>query len=198
MATAGLRMLEKGVQDRILEACRTVMRGSGFKFYDDWASVISCSDEGVYAWVVANYALGTLGGDPKQTTGIIELGGASAQMLRKLSKQLNGEDWMWNNLNTLLGNRIYIRINDGGTSENKFLVMVIRDLLNLCEITKGKDNKVVIASNIMQMIVNSSFPWLMVISRSLKENGLSNLVKGKFWCNIFCISFLVMCVSEDD
>ena len=41
MATAGLRMLEKGVQDRILEACRTVLRGSGFRFYDDWASVIS-------------------------------------------------------------------------------------------------------------------------------------------------------------
>nr|XP_027063978.1 serine/threonine-protein kinase SAPK6-like isoform X2 [Coffea arabica] len=60
--------------------------------------------------------------------------------------------------------------------ENRFLVMVIRDLLNLCEITKGKDNKAVIASNIMQMTVNSSFPWLMVISRSLKENGLSNLV----------------------
>lgn len=38
------------------------------------------SDEGVYAWVVANYALGTLGGDPLQTTGIIELGGASAQV----------------------------------------------------------------------------------------------------------------------
>nr|XP_027095816.1 serine/threonine-protein kinase SAPK2-like [Coffea arabica] len=43
-------------------------------------------------------------------------------------------------------------------------------------ITKGKDNKAVIASNIMQMTMNSSFPWLMVISRSLKENGLSNLV----------------------
>ncbi|XP_071927535.1 uncharacterized protein [Coffea arabica] len=27
-----------------------------------------------------------------------------------------------------------------------------------------------------QMTMNSSFPWLMVISRSLKENGLSNLV----------------------
>ena len=38
------------------------------------------SDEGVYAWVVANYALGTLEGDPLQTTGIIELGGASAQV----------------------------------------------------------------------------------------------------------------------
>ena len=33
--------------------------------------------------------------------------------------------------------------------ENRFLVMVIRDLLNLCEVTKGKDNKAVIASNIM-------------------------------------------------
>ena len=33
--------------------------------------------------------------------------------------------------------------------ENRFLVLVIRDLLNLCEIVKGKDNKAVIASNIM-------------------------------------------------
>lgn len=42
--------------------------------------IVSGSDEGVYAWVVANYALGTLGGDPQETTGIIELGGASAQV----------------------------------------------------------------------------------------------------------------------
>ncbi|KAI3731552.1 hypothetical protein L1987_62741 [Smallanthus sonchifolius] len=80
MATAGLRMLGLSVQERILEACRKVMRDSGFAFQDDWASVISGSDEGVYAWVVANYALGTLGGDPHETTGIIELGGASAQV----------------------------------------------------------------------------------------------------------------------
>lgn len=33
--------------------------------------------------------------------------------------------------------------------ENRFLVTVIRDLLNLCEVTRGKDNKAVIASNIM-------------------------------------------------
>ena len=34
----------------------------------------------MYAWVVANHALGSLGGDPWETTGIIELGGASAQV----------------------------------------------------------------------------------------------------------------------
>ncbi|KVH97746.1 Nucleoside phosphatase GDA1/CD39 [Cynara cardunculus var. scolymus] len=80
MATAGLRMLDLSVQERILESCRNVLRTSGFAFRNDWASVISGSDEGVYAWVVANYALGTLGDDPQETTGIIELGGASAQV----------------------------------------------------------------------------------------------------------------------
>ncbi|MFQ6649626.1 hypothetical protein Gotur_023575 [Gossypium turneri] len=115
MATAGMRLLDDEVQERILEQCRKVLRVSGFKFRDDWASVITgntmcmvlrqclsvlClgplwlksyirgldsmivlgSDEGVYAWVVANYVLGTLGGNPLHTTGIIELGGASAQV----------------------------------------------------------------------------------------------------------------------
>ena len=36
--------------------------------------------------------------------------------------------------------------------ENQFLVTVIRDLLNLCEVTRGKDNKAVIASNIMYVV----------------------------------------------
>lgn len=80
MATAGLRLLDLDLQNRILESCRKVLRSSGFKFQDEWASVITGSDEGLYAWVVANHALGTLGGDPLKTIGIIELGGASAQV----------------------------------------------------------------------------------------------------------------------
>ncbi|VVA91284.1 unnamed protein product [Arabis nemorensis] len=80
MATAGMRLLEVDVQEQILEVTRRVLRSSGFKFQDEWATVISGSDEGIYAWVVANYAIGSLGGDPLQTTGIVELGGASAQV----------------------------------------------------------------------------------------------------------------------
>ncbi|PNT17006.1 hypothetical protein POPTR_010G169100v4 [Populus trichocarpa] len=80
MATAGVRLLDLEVQDQILNVCRRVLRKSGFKFQDSWASVITGSDEGLYAWVVANYALGALGGDPLETSGIIELGGASAQV----------------------------------------------------------------------------------------------------------------------
>ncbi|CAG7868833.1 unnamed protein product [Brassica rapa] len=80
MATAGMRLLDVSVQEEILEVTRGVLRSSGFKFQDEWASVISGFDEGMYAWVVANYALGSLGGDPLHTTGIVELGGASAQV----------------------------------------------------------------------------------------------------------------------
>lgn len=41
MATAGLRVLELDVQNRILESCRWVLRSSGFKFRDEWALVIT-------------------------------------------------------------------------------------------------------------------------------------------------------------
>lgn len=41
MATAGLRLLDLDLQNRILESCRKVLRSSGFKFQDEWASVIT-------------------------------------------------------------------------------------------------------------------------------------------------------------
>ncbi|KAF8720881.1 hypothetical protein HU200_023279 [Digitaria exilis] len=80
MATAGLRLLEERAREAILASCRDVLRTAGFRFEDAWAKVIPGSDEGIYAWVATNYALGRLGGDPNKTVGIIELGGASAQL----------------------------------------------------------------------------------------------------------------------
>lgn len=41
MATAGMRMLDAEVKEKVLESCRRVLRSSGFKFRDDWASVIT-------------------------------------------------------------------------------------------------------------------------------------------------------------
>ncbi|KAH7423816.1 hypothetical protein KP509_12G075400 [Ceratopteris richardii] len=80
MATAGLRRLDTEIQESILESCRAKLRTSEFKFLDEWASIITGTDEGVFAWIAANYALGTLGKDMEDTVGIIELGGASAQV----------------------------------------------------------------------------------------------------------------------
>ncbi|KAK2362009.1 Exportin-1 [Trifolium repens] len=42
--------------------------------------------------------------------------------------------------------------------ETRFLVMVIRDLLNLCEIMTGKDNKAVIATASVGMYVVGQYP----------------------------------------
>ncbi|THG22241.1 hypothetical protein TEA_022553 [Camellia sinensis var. sinensis] len=53
---------------------------------------------------------------------------------------------------------------DTEMQENRFLVIVIRDLLNLREITKGKDNNAIIATNIMRIeaqrsMLDDRFKW---------------------------------------
>lgn len=80
MASEGLRGVGLDASKSILESCRRVLRSSGFLFENEWASLLTGQDEGVYAWVAANYALGTLGGDRQETTGIVELAGSSVQV----------------------------------------------------------------------------------------------------------------------
>ena len=73
-------------------------------------------------------------------------------MIMKLAKQVSGEEWSHNNLNTLCW---AIGSVSGAMNENMektFLVRVIKDLLSLCEAKKGKDNKAVVASNIMYVV----------------------------------------------
>lgn len=73
-------------------------------------------------------------------------------MLSKLTAQVNGTEWSWNNLNTLcwaIGSISGAMTED---EEKRFLVTVIKDLLGLCELKRGKDNKAVIASNIMYVV----------------------------------------------
>jgi exportin-1 len=74
-----------------------------------------------------------------------------AQMLERLRGQLAGGPgaWTWQGLNTLCWAIGSVSGSMAEDQENRFLVTVIRDLLNLCEVTRGKDNKAVIASNIM-------------------------------------------------
>ena len=44
------------------------------------------------------------------------------------------------------------QVRKGEEDEKRFLVTVIKDLLGLCENKRGKDNKAVIASNIMYIV----------------------------------------------
>ncbi|XP_052184937.1 probable apyrase 6 isoform X1 [Diospyros lotus] len=80
MCTTEVERLELRSREAILESCRRVLRSSGFLFKDQWAAIMEGEEEALYAWVAANYALGTLGGEPQETTGIVKLGGASMQV----------------------------------------------------------------------------------------------------------------------
>ena len=65
-------------------------------------------------------------------------------MLDKLQRQVNGTEWSWQNLNTLCWAVGSISGAMSEDDEKKFLVTVIKDLLGLCEMKKGKDNKAVV------------------------------------------------------
>jgi len=75
-----------------------------------------------------------------------------AIMLNKLTEQVDGTNWSWNNLNTLCWAIGSISGAMSEDEEKRFLVTVIKDLLGLCEAKRGKDNKAVVASNIMYVV----------------------------------------------
>lgn len=77
---------------------------------------------------------------------------AQDTMLHKLSKQVDDSEWSWHNLNTLCWAIGSISGALTEMQEKTFLVRVIKDLLHLCEMKRGKDHKAVIASNIMYVV----------------------------------------------
>ncbi|EPX75247.1 nuclear export receptor Crm1 [Schizosaccharomyces octosporus yFS286] len=73
-------------------------------------------------------------------------------MTEKLARIVVGTEWSWNNLNTLCWAIGSISGAMNEEMEKRFLVNVIKDLLGLCEMKRGKDNKAVVASNIMYVV----------------------------------------------
>ncbi|KAJ9099182.1 Exportin-1 [Naganishia friedmannii] len=62
-------------------------------------------------------------------------------MTSKLAKQIDNSEWSWNNLNTLCWAIGSISGAMSEEVEKRFLVTVIKDLLGLTEMKRGKDNK---------------------------------------------------------
>ena len=73
-------------------------------------------------------------------------------MTEKLARQVDGTEWSWKNLNTLCWAIGSISGSMHEDDEKRFLVTVIKELLSLCEMKRGKDNKAIIASNIMYIV----------------------------------------------
>ncbi|XP_064403448.1 exportin-1-like [Halichondria panicea] len=73
-------------------------------------------------------------------------------MTDKLYRQVDGTEWSWKNLNTLCWAIGSISGAMHEEDEKRFLVTVIKELLGLCEQKRGKDNKAIVASNIMYIV----------------------------------------------
>ncbi|KAI4129695.1 MAG: hypothetical protein LQ347_003667 [Umbilicaria vellea] len=73
-------------------------------------------------------------------------------MSEKLARQVDGSEWSWVNCNTLCWAIGSISGAMNEETEKRFLVTVIKDLLGLTEMKRGKDNKAVVASNIMYIV----------------------------------------------
>lgn len=73
-------------------------------------------------------------------------------MSEKLARQIDESEWSWHNINTLCWAIGSISGTMNEDMEKRFLVSVIKDLLSLTELKRGKDNKAVVASNIMYIV----------------------------------------------
>lgn len=73
-------------------------------------------------------------------------------MLGRLSEQFNEKGWNRNELNRICWSVGSISGSMNEEMEKSFVIQVIRDLLSLCEIRKGKDNKAIVAANIMYVV----------------------------------------------
>jgi guanosine-diphosphatase len=81
-ATAGLRMLGEKESNDILDAVRSLFEKSPFRMGADAVTLMSGDDEGPFAWLTVNFLLGTLNPtSKKKTSGIIDLGGGSTQLV---------------------------------------------------------------------------------------------------------------------
>lgn len=77
LATAGMRLVEPSIANRIHESVRQEIVSQGYAVRQ--IGTISGQDEGLYAWTALNDLKGNLR-TGRETEGIVEVGGASAQV----------------------------------------------------------------------------------------------------------------------
>ena len=82
----------------------------------------------------------------------IDVSGMENLMIEKLERQADGTEWGWDPLNKLCWSIGAISGVMEESEEKQFLVTIIKYLLSLCERKHGKDNKAIIASNIMYVV----------------------------------------------
>jgi len=82
-----------------------IVRDEVIHVHDEVYNLNVGEEQGISSWVAVNYALGNLGREPQETTGIVELGGASLQVFSF----------------TIYDNFVHIQINPYASKVNSFV-----------------------------------------------------------------------------
>ncbi|EPR77749.1 Nucleoside phosphatase [Spraguea lophii 42_110] len=94
-ATAGVRLLSYNNQKKVMRAVKNVLRSSNFHVEDRETKVIPGGLEGIYMWetlyILNLYYNNENGNIHKKRFGVIEMGGASAQIAYKLKPRKKNE-----------------------------------------------------------------------------------------------------------
>ncbi|KAJ9073375.1 Karyopherin transporter [Entomophthora muscae] len=119
-------------------------------------------------------------------------------MTRKLASQIDDSEWSRTKLNRLCWSIGSISGAMTEEAEKRFLVSVIKDLLGLCDIKRGKDNKAIVASNIMYIVgqyprfLRAHWKFLKTVVNKLFEfmheshEGVQDMA---------CDTFMQICIS---
>lgn len=100
--------------------------------------------------------------------------GMEKLIMMKMERQLDNSEFSWTAIASLCYAIGSISGSMPSEQEKKFLVRVIKDLLALTESLKGKDNKAVVASNIMYVVMQ--YPNFL----SQNWNFLKTVIKKLF------------------
>lgn len=84
MGTAGMRKVEPAAAEAIYESARESIRSAGFA--TGVTETITGDDEALYAWTDTNDLVGTFADSAQEPVGIVEVGGASAQIAFAVSE----------------------------------------------------------------------------------------------------------------
>ncbi|KRX01384.1 Armadillo-type fold [Pseudocohnilembus persalinus] len=94
-------------------------------------------------------------------------------LVDKFDKLMDGSEWSWDNCNSLCWAVGSISGTLNEMKEKFFLIGVIRVLLNLCDVKRGKENKAIIASNIMHVV--GSYPQFLKANWSFLRTVVKKL-----------------------
>lgn len=176
-ATAGMRLLSEAKQQTLYAYLQ-----DWFNRHPSWhlqsAKTLTGKQEGIYGWLAVNYQLGTLDAPLKKTIGVMDMGGASVEIVFPIAdkKTVDGSDTVTVNIRgkaVTLFSHSFLGLGQTELS-HQFLDIpaCFANQYSMPESEKGEGNAHLCQSNI-SVLLNSVHHVKSVVGRPVHLNSIS-------------------------